>query len=142
MQAGDIVFVRGKTLMSKLIRFFDKGEFSHVAMAVSPNLIIEAQYGTKVRIVPFRFNYEDCEIVDLGLTEEQRKQIQRNANKYVGKRYDYLQAIGLALKRGIDNQNAYICTEIIHEMLGCVGYECCPNDMKPNELYRYLKGGD
>lgn len=138
MQAGDIVFVQGRTLISKIIRFFDKGDFSHVAMAVSPNLIIEAQYGTKVRIVPFRFDYADCEIIDLHLTEVQRRQIQINANRYVGKRYDYMQAIGMGLKRGIDNHNAYICTEIIHELLNLIGYMCCIQDMKPNQLYRYL----
>lgn len=98
MQAGDIVFVRGHTPMSRLIRFFDRGEFSHVAIAVSKTHILEAQYGTRVRIVPFRFNLEDCEIVDLGLTTQQRWKIKDTCLWFVGKRYDYLQALSYAFK--------------------------------------------
>lgn len=142
MQTGDIIFVRGRTPISRLVRIFDKGEFSHVAIAVSRTHILEARYGARVNIAPFHFGLEDCEIVDLGLTAQQKWELKNNCLKFVGKRYDYAQAIGMALKRGVDNQNAYICTEIIHEMLKGVGWDVgwkiCTRDMKPNELYRYL----
>ena len=139
MQAGDIIFVKGRTPMSALIRLFDPGEFSHVAMAVSKTHILEAQYGTRTRIVPFRFKMEDCKIIDLGLPPKDRRTIETNSIYYVGKKYDYLQAIYLGFKKGYDNTNNMICTEVIHELLKESGYMCCPHDMTPNELYRFFK---
>ena len=139
MQAGDIIFVKGRTPMSALIRLFDAGEFSHVALAVSKTHILEAQYGTRTRIVAFRIKMEDCKMIDLGLPPKDRRTIETNSIYYVGKKYDYLQAISYALKGcTYDSPNNHICTEIIHELLNLIGYMCCIQDMKPNQLYRYL----
>jgi hypothetical protein len=64
LQAGDIIFIRGHSLFSNAVRFFDPGTFSHVAVAVSATHILEAQFYTRVRIAPM--NYDEYEVIDLG----------------------------------------------------------------------------
>lgn len=141
MKAGDIVFVRGHSPLSFLVRLIDKGEFSHVAIAVSETEVLEAEWFTKSRITPFYFT--DYEIVDLGLTDEERKQVTDLAPKLVGKWYDYLQIIGYLFKGNFNNPNNLICSEMIAIILcdlrKITNYSTVAN-IKPNELYRLLKG--
>lgn len=144
MRAGDIIFVRGTSLLSRIIRFFDKGRYSHVAIAVSDTEILEAQYFTRSRIVK---NYhEDYDIFDIGLSELQRSQVAWMSKNMTGKWYDYKQILGYIFKRPWDNPNNMICSELVAVMLNelCIlrpSHNITIGDfrmMKPNELYRYL----
>lgn len=148
MRCGDLVFVRGKSPISKLINLFD-GQFSHVGIIVSDKgAVLESQRFTESRIVPF--NYEDYEVVDLGLSEEQREEILKLAVDLTGIRYDYSQIFGLLLNRlfgtkGWNNPTNMICSELLVYLLFQIDWF---EDVKeadrmleftPNELYRYLK---
>jgi cell wall-associated NlpC family hydrolase len=147
MKAGDIVFVRGNSPLSHLIQFLDKGEFSHVAIAVSNNEILEAQYFTKSRITPFYF--KDYEIIDLGLLDSHRNRVEEISESLEGKIYDYFQVflyfIRAVLYRELKiyhNPNYILCSELIDIILTEIGI--IPKDqflgnVTPNELYRYLK---
>lgn len=141
IESGDIIFVKGKTVVSQFIKFFDKGKFSHVCIAITPHLVLEAQYGTKVRITPFRFKIEDCEIVKLPLNDRQKRLITNHATLFTGKKYDYLQLLSYIFKGvDIDKQNCYICSELVSLILSMVGYEECEfeKDLSPNQLYNHL----
>lgn len=147
MKSGDIVFIRGKSPISKLIRLFDPGNFSHVAICLSNNAILEAQYFTKSRIVPFYF--KDYEIVSLDLSVSQRERIKELGLNLIGHYYDYRQIWGYFL-RGVWNKdlkiynspNNYICSELISIILSDIGIvpkDRYLGDITPNELYSYLK---
>jgi hypothetical protein len=145
MRAGDIVFVRGNTLISRLIRFFDKGEFTHVAIAVSDTHVVEAQRFTPVRIAPM-MTFEDYELVSLDLTEEQRDKLIKLAFQATGQLYDYVQAFSYVFRRFLrtgvwNNPNAVICSELVAKLLADVGY-LEPSaeifDYTPNELWEVL----
>jgi hypothetical protein len=141
MQAGDLVFVRDKGIIPTLIRFFDPGRFNHVAVAVSDTQIIEAEYNTRVHIVDM--NYEDIEIVSLGLTLEQQEAIVKAANKYIGRRYDLLQILGYLIKERIGSPKQLICSELAHDMLKDIKLKIGNRFTTPNQLYalaeQYLK---
>lgn len=146
MQCGDIIFVKGNSPLEKIIEYFD-GDFSHCCIALSDQVILEAQYGTKSRITPFYFN--DYEIVNLGLSDEQRQRVLEMGVNLVGHRYDLLEICSIFLRDAFDKNlkinnspNNYICSELVEILLQEVGV--VPNDKKlrdctPNELYRYLK---
>lgn len=138
MRAGDIVFVRGTSLISKLVRMIDKGEFSHVAIAVSDTQVIEANWYMRSKIVTF--HYEDFEIVRLNLTDNQVTQIPLVAKKFEGKMYDYLQVLSYLFKGRINNPRHLICSELVYNILSEVGYinDDSLRDIKPNELYKIL----
>ena len=140
MKAGDIIFVRGNTILSKCIRYFDKGEFSHVAIAVSDTHVLEAQYFTKSRITPMYFT--DYEIIDLGFTDEERMDTIKIGIELVGVWYDYFQAISYIFRTGFNNPNHYICSEMIAILLDRLGKEQfqLETNITPNQLYKKLKG--
>lgn len=144
-ETGDIVFIRGRSWISKVIKWLDKGEFSHVAMFVSDNEIIEAEYSTRVRVVPFK--YGDYEVIRLNLNGEQKKSVTELSAILEGKRYDFVQIIILlfTLLFGIKGLSKFrdtkevICSELVGLILDELGIG--EGDMvsyTPNELYVYL----
>jgi hypothetical protein len=148
MKPGDIVFVNGRTPISWLIRVIDGGPYSHVAVAVSDTHIIEAKYLTKVRIS--YMDYEDIEIIDLGLNDKQRDQIVHSSIRLVGRWYDYLQIVWYFFdklfkldSKGIWNsKNNLICSELVDYLLYEIGYisnDIFLGDVTPSELYNFLK---
>jgi len=149
MKAGDIIFIRSNSITSKIIRIIDGGPYSHVAVAVSNTHILESLYFTKVRIT--EMEYKHFEVIDLGLTKEQRDQIVHMGIELVGRWYDYLQVlwyfidafIKLNSKKIWNSKNNLICSELVYILLHGVGY--LPEDtyfgnITPHELYYLLKG--
>lgn len=148
MRTGDIVFVNGKTPTSWLVRKIDGGPFSHVAVAVSNTHILEAQYFTKVRISEMK--YTDYEVIDLGLSDEQRDKIVHLGIELVGRWYDYPQIlwyflnhfIKLDAKKIWNSKNNLICSELVDYLLFQVGYldeDVFLGNVTPKELYDFLK---
>lgn len=141
LKTGDVIFVRGNSLLSKAIRYFDEGEFSHVVIAVSNTHIIEAQRFTEVRIVPIYF--DDYEVVPMGLGDK-ADEIAHWAISECGKNYDYLQILSYVMnkffKTGVwNNPNDVICSELVIKMMFHFGMiNEIESDMTPNELYRFM----
>ncbi|MCY9056039.1 hypothetical protein MOE90_20555 [Bacillus spizizenii] len=157
VKKGDIIFVQGKGVVSRIIRVFDKGKFSHVAIAMSESQVIEADVDTKVAVRPLSMDkYRMVEIVDLELTLKQREEVVKSALKMVGTKYDYIQLLWYALRkifgfRGrnrLNNPKYVICSEMVFRALNEAGiledlgidesYED-GIDLTPNELYDLVK---
>ncbi|HDX9663332.1 TPA: hypothetical protein ROX91_002031 [Bacillus cereus] len=156
MRQGDVVFLQGKSFISKAVRFFDKGTFSHVAIAMSNTHILEADFDTRVAIVPFDKNeFNIIEVIDLGLNKDERSRVVTMGSKMVGKKYDYMQIIWYMIskllrlkgKNRFNNPNSYICSELVFAVLEEAGIldELCIKDgsrgvdMTPNQLYDFIK---
>lgn len=150
IHAGEIIFVKNNGLFSNLIRYFDKGRFSHVCIATSNTHVIEAQYGTKARIIPFYYGQDEYVVMNLNLTEEEINKVVDVALTMTGKWYDYPQIIGYALRKifGLksknlfNNPNNWICSELVYHMLVSIGKidkDETLNDLTPNQLYNFLQ---
>ena len=157
MNTGNLVFVQGKGIISKIIRFFDEGDYSHVAIAVDYDTVIEADVNTKVvcrEFVPDK--YSKITIMDLGLTPDEAMRVVDEAQKLIGKRYDYKQLIWYGLKRlfNLEGRNRFnnpkniICSELVFIVLSEAGildelgikYDHIVGiDLTPNELYDLVK---
>lgn len=148
MQAGDIVFVKPSGLIGHLVAKIDGGPYSHVAIAVSATHIVEAQYFTKSRIWPV---YEKGTVVmDLGLDEQQRREIVTNAISLVGRWYDYKLIIGYFLRNLFkwnikalwNSQNNLICSELVAMLLMSVKFAGATGlkdkNISPKELFHFL----
>lgn len=153
MKAGDIIFVQGDSFISKAIQYFDKGQFSHVAIAVSDTHIIEAQYMTDVCYREFPY-HNNCVILDLGLDLKQREAVAQLSFGLIGKRYDYFQLVWYVLRRvfhlkgrnPLNNPNNLICSELVYTVLEHtailkeLGIKSPHGiDSTPNELYDLIK---
>jgi len=133
MKRGDLIFVRGKSPLSFLIRFFDKGEFSHVAIAIDENHVIDSQYPLGVRIRHFRF--KDYEIIKLPVKYNVEK-----LRKYIGYNYDFKQFIWYMFKVGKvwNTPNQFICSELVSYYLDKPEWK----NLTPNELYKKIHRND
>lgn len=139
MRKGDVVFVRGTGIISKLVRLFDKGSFSHVAIAVSDTEVIETNWNMRSKIV--EFHYEDYEIVEIDLAKIQRSYVPVVARRYEGLRYDYIQIISFMFKGRLNNPRHLICSELVYHILKDIRFihDESLRDATPNELYEILK---
>lgn len=149
IKTGDIIFVRGTSIISKIIRFFDKGKFSHVCIAISDTHILEAQYFKKVSIKPFYYGRKQIEIIDLEMDEEQKRKAISVGLSLTGIWYDYIQLFYYVFKKifklngrnFLNNPNNLICSELVNQLLLATGY-IAPHekveDLTPNQLYNYL----
>jgi len=138
LEVGDIVFVRGHTALSKLVRLFDKGEFSHVAVAVSESHVIEAEWNTKSIITPF--SHKDYEIIRFDLSEVDKDRLIKKAIQLTGRWYDYPQMLGYMFHKETQwgNPKKLICSEIAYELLFEVGIDVKDRNIAPNQLYAAL----
>lgn len=135
MQAGDIIFVRGNSLLSSIIKHFDNGEFTHVAIALDDKHVIEADCFKRVSIAHLK--YDDYEIVSLPVDAFF---IAEKAFSYIGKRYDYIQIFSYMsrkfFKTGVINDpSALICSELVADILEMPVLI----NSTPNELYKAIK---
>jgi hypothetical protein len=132
MKTGDLIFVRPShthivsTIVGKTITGLTGQQFSHVAMAISPVLIFEAQNFTVSHITSLY--HPDYEVVPMNLTDAQRKQLQDFvfSGDPLGREYDYPEIIGWLIQlvfksmlsrfdivKRFDNNNSFICIEAI-----------------------------
>ncbi|WP_324655213.1 hypothetical protein [Bacillus paranthracis] len=158
MIQGDIVFVQGKGIISNIVRYIDdNGKFSHCAIATSENQILEANIGIRVSIKDFNESeYDYVEVIDLGLTDEQRLAVYNRSLEYLGARYDYVQTIWYGLKKifhlhgdnFLNNPKHFICSELVFIALEEAGIlsdlgidETYRHgiDLTPNQLYDLVK---
>lgn len=124
-----IIFSKTNTLLSRLIRFFDKGRWSHVSILIDDYHIVDSRFPKGVRIRHFDLaNYEVVTVK--GDIEE--------ALEHVGKRYDLFIFIWYGIRYGDkpwNNPNEMICSELIAEAV----HDQNLKGMTPNEQYVYLK---
>lgn len=153
VKMGDVLFVEGSNWnpISIFIKWLSGGKFSHVAICVQDNLILETEYTIKARVIDIsKTNYltkRKHEIVHVEFTEEQKDKLPIVAMQFINKDYDF----GLILKMFLKyvfhipiwnkDDDEYVCSELVAELLldlGAIDNEKAVN-MSPSELYNYLK---
>jgi len=121
-------------------------------LAIAEDKIVEADYDTKVTVSMFdRSAYSVIEIIDLGLTLKQRREVRMEALSLLGKKYDYTQILWYGLQKifklkgdnKFNNPNNLICSELVFIVLDKIGalddlgiYGSFRGvDLTPNQLY-------
>ena len=146
MQAGDLVFVRGRSLISRLVLYFDKGEWSHVAIAISDKEVIEAQYLSKVGIASLD-KYDDYEVIPMNLTPWEQSKLLSIAKTLEGSWYDYRQVFYYVFRNIFklnkepmwNNPNALICSELVYVLYRSIDRIYGDDYITPNELYELFR---
>ncbi len=98
---GDIIFYESTTFFGKIIRKVTKSPFTHVAVAVGPDEIVEANAFIKSRRV--KFSKENCRGIKVlrlkkPLTDFEKGHLKFRCNEVLGRHYDYKGVIVLLLK--------------------------------------------
>lgn len=124
---GDVIFFRkDSSIISRIIAFLTKSEFSHVGLIVGYDkttglvTVIESNrlVNTRMNIIQLDANLHVIYTVQ-DKTSEQMERILKFANDSIGVKYDYLQIIGMFISiifgkdRYFNSINKYICSELI-----------------------------
>lgn len=129
LKRGDIVFIRGRSPISPIIRYFDKGKFTHVGIMLDDGIhILDARLIGGVK--PRHFDFTDYEVVRIpGVNIDAAK-------RYIGLGYDLLQFVWYGFRFGKvwNNPNKMICSELVAIALRRDDLR----NMAPNELYEKL----
>lgn len=153
IRQGDILFVEGSNWnpLSILIKWVSGGKYSHVAIGIEDDLILETEYTIKARVIDVKktkyLTKRKHEIIHVDFNEEQKRDLPLVILQFLGKKYDFGLIIKMFLKYVFripvwnKDDDAYICSELVAELLldlGVIDNEKTVN-MSPSELYNYLK---
>jgi hypothetical protein len=146
METGDIIFFKGKSFISKIIQKLTGSPYTHVAIAISSDTILEADRFIKVRLRSIRDHEVYCIMRYPGLTKYQQSTIFAGGTSFIGAKYDYIHVltwfVKLVLNKGgygfIDNANRVYCSELIDRLYLLAGIDLVPDradgDVLPSHL--------
>lgn len=159
LQTGDILFVDSGTCMGSMIKKFTNFKYSHVALVLSKDTIVEVTAFKKSKLINIADLEYECFAVArprAALTPQQRLSMVTHATVLLGKPYDYLAASLMVfrtmfgLRKTIErkNLNKIYCTELIDYVYECTSIDLVEgvdsNQVSIEELYRsdklYIEG--
>ena len=149
-----IVLTHTGTLLSKIIKFFEKDEFSHVSLSLDNQLKEMYSFGRLNPKNPFiggfvhesinhgtfkRFKYTRTKIYSLDVTEEQYitmknqiNYIKQNRNNY---KFNIIGLFAVGINKKIKFKNAFYCAEFVKYILETSGVEIeLPDMIKPEDF--------
>jgi uncharacterized protein YycO len=122
-----IALYKGRSLLSRLIRWRTWSEYSHAAWVCPDGSVIEAWKGG-VRHAPGPLvQHEPGTEVDLfevkGLCVAKAWRVQEFLLRQIGKPYDYAGILGFVLAAKTENPDCWFCSELVFAALKGVGVE-------------------
>lgn len=108
---------KGKGLISKLIQWQTRSEYSHASMMMPDGLIIEAREGKGVRAL-WKQEPKKGEVIDhfwIDATEEQIEKMVTFARSQLGKSYDYTMVLRFISRRQANRSQSekWFCSEFV-----------------------------
>ena len=136
-RVGDIIFYESTTFMGRIIRKITKCKYSHVAVAISSDLIVEANAFIHSRVI--RFDPSRCKSIKImratePITPEQKINLVLLSKKLINKGYDYkgifLLLIKYIFRVNLDSLETDLtklwCSELVDYMYTSVGIDLVP----------------
>ncbi|MED1201935.1 hypothetical protein [Heyndrickxia acidicola] len=98
-QPFNFVFYRGNSWISRIIKLFTKGQYSHVALMLDHIHILQTDYKTPVSIQHFNYKSKSYDVYELAieLTEQQKKLLIDYIKVNLSDKYDWKYIITRAL---------------------------------------------
>lgn len=120
IKTGDVIAIKGKSILSKAIKAFDDGPFSHVGIAYCTPLgvkIIEAVIPSGVLIHDLAKSYKGKDIVVYRYDESMGKQIAHAAIGFVGVDYEEEELLRAAAGKADDgdSKDGLVCSQLVAE---------------------------
>ena len=118
-------------MVSRGIRWFTRGEYSHATLLFDSDYAIEAVY-PRVRAVYFKSVYKDLtkyKVFEVVTTDEQHKAILAYSAAQINKPYDWVGDLHFVTRQDYANQpdNKWFCSELVFESFKQAGVELFKN---------------
>ncbi len=112
-----IALHRGSGLVSRLIRWQQRGEWSHASVILRNGSVIESREFIGVRQLPklTAAKGEFIQVFNVECTDEQADAIEAFLTKQIGKRYDYPMVFGFVSRsttEGHESGGKWFCSEL------------------------------
>jgi uncharacterized protein YycO len=146
---ADIIIYKASGIIGNLISFISKAKYTHVAIYLSENKIIESTW-RGVKINQFK-DEKGIEIYSFtNLSEENREKIIQFIMSKINSKYDYSLLLTIIFERWfgvkpLDKQDAYICSELIDMAYNSIGIDIFKGrylNPTPEELRNALRNLD
>lgn len=144
---------KGKSLTSKLIKFVTWGKYSHTAIMLEDDLIVEAWQGSNsVRIIKSLSDGHkpgtEVDIYSVRMGKNQEKIFRKFVLDQVGVPYDYWGIHGFLWRKNRQNPNNWFCSELFAG--GCKAarvlllnnkepHQISPSDASRSTRAKYIK---
>lgn len=149
-----IVLTYTGTILSKIIKYYTKAEYSHVSIALDENLNKMYSFGRLNAYNPFvagfvreginfgtfkRFKNTKASIYSVDLTNEQYKKLKRILKKICKRKdiykFNLIGLLAVAFKKKIKRNNYFYCSEFIKYLIEESKIELkLPDLVKPNDF--------
>jgi uncharacterized protein YycO len=150
MKCGDIIFVKGTSLVSRLIEWWTISKYSHVALVITDlGDFVEATW-PKVRTG----NVSELpgESIEIGtpvvpLTDQECEALIDSALSKLGKGYDIIGLFSFVFRIRLQNKSFYFCSEFVEEEYASIGRPLLrrkpdwttPEDIHGSEMLRIVE---
>ncbi len=98
--------------MSYLVRWFTRSQYSHAAIEIAPDTIIESWQGRGVQQVTIK-DRSNVDHFEVEVTDEQLKLIEAFLRSKLGKRYDYWGIVGFLVRLPLGTKDRWFCSELV-----------------------------
>jgi len=102
----------GRGFISASIRWQTRSHWSHAALLISDDTIIEAWQGAGVRWKKIT-DWENTKTFEVPTTEEQDEAILTFARSKIGCRYDYRSVLRFVTRRKTGENDKWFCSELV-----------------------------
>ncbi len=115
-----VLLFRGRGLISWLIRWQTRGNYSHAALLRPDGMIVEAWQGKGVQVKAMT-DLAEVDIYSVAMTPEQWGTALDYATSQVGRGYDYWAVIRFIDRRNMPANDKWFCSELVFESLARAG---------------------
>lgn len=134
IQPGDILLIRGNTLIDRIIKLVTRSPYSHVVGVVNPNQVVEILPLSTARYKKLQGYNGQADVFTCDrLSAEDRKKIVSDVTANIGTSYDYYLIIWEASRYLLnrewpyENKNSSLCSTLWVEAYRKVGIDLCPD---------------
>ena len=136
MQPMDLLFYKGTSHISQLIRWVTRSSYSHVALVLDNLHLVEADWRYPLRIRHISYRVKEYDLYRVDLTPEQTKMIWGFIRRTINCEYDFgeiLKCLGLEAHGA---PNKFTCSEWVSKAFSYAGIELTSKTqgVTPNDL--------
>ena len=128
MKCGDIILVKNNKLISKIIKWWTKSEYSHSAIAIDELHMYETNYNTKAHIKHSDYPRDMYDVYRLNPEIElDTERLKKFMLKNIGNDYDFGEILKIVFKKNTkDDDGDYICSMLVRDALLEQGIDLTP----------------
>ncbi|WGH49879.1 permuted papain-like amidase [Alishewanella phage vB_AspM_Slickus01] len=129
------VFGSNREIGSLAIKVFTWSRFSHVGVLMPCGKVLESTFSDGVKLTPlaeFKARYNKIEFANIPC--ESASLAYERGYAQVDKKYDYLAIIGIFIKRSMQDENKWFCSELVAYMIG-IYRQSRVNRVTPEMIY-------